>query len=105
RGQYIYVKGKINLFQGRKELVIQNIEKVGLDYLRAWSLSEDDFIKKSSESSEIMYEKLLEIINNLNDIYIRNLLLNIVQDEEMASRLKTWPAGKTIHHAYKSGLL
>jgi 3'-5' exoribonuclease len=52
-----------------------------------------------------MYARLVKIVEGLSDVYIRDLLGNIITDPEIARRLKTWQAGKSIHHAYKSGLI
>jgi 3'-5' exoribonuclease len=52
-----------------------------------------------------MYQELVVILKQLDEYYIKNLLLNIVSDAEIKRRLLTWQAGKTIHHAYQSGLL
>ncbi len=38
-------------------------------------------------------------------IFLHDLLRNVITDGEIARRLKTWQAGKSIHHAYKSGLI
>src|SRR5690606_30871204 len=65
----------------------------------------NDFITKAPYDPEQMYQELLGIVKNLSDVYIQKLLLNILEDQEISRRLKLWQAGKTIHHAYQSGLL
>lgn len=100
KGNFLLVEGKINLFQGRKQFILQKYDKVSED-----SVNMDDFILKASTDPEVMFDSLMGIVNNLSDVYIRELLQLILGDEEIARRLKTWQAGKTIHHAYRSGLL
>jgi 3'-5' exoribonuclease len=100
KSNFVKVRGKLNFFQGRKQFIISAIEKVSAD-----QVNEDDFVMKATQDPEKMYKELLEIIDSLSDVYIRDLLRNIVTDGEIARRLKTWQAGKTIHHAYRSGLL
>ncbi|MFY7993950.1 MAG: 3'-5' exoribonuclease YhaM family protein [Bacteriovoracaceae bacterium] len=100
KNDFVKVKGKVNLFQGRKQFVIAHIEKLSSDQVNT-----DDFIMKASENPDVMYGKLLGIVDELTDVYIRDLLKNILHDPEISRRLKTWQAGKSIHHAYKSGLL
>ena len=99
-GDFVQVKGKLNLFQGRKQFVVQKISKVNLK-----EVNPDDYIPKALRPPEDMYAELLAIVEKANDYYIKNLLLNILEDEEIQRRLKLWPAGKSIHHAYRSGLL
>jgi 3'-5' exoribonuclease len=100
KNSYVRVRGKLNFFQGRKQFILSHIEKINSS-----EVNEDDFVMKSTQNPELMYKDLLAIIDNLSDVYIRDLLRNIVTDGEISRRLKTWQAGKSIHHAYKSGLL
>lgn len=100
KNMFVKVRGKLNFFQGRKQFIVSSIEK-----LNASDVNEDDFIMKATRSPEIMYKELLAIVDDLSDVYIRDLLRIIITDGEIARRLKTWQAGKSIHHAYKSGLL
>jgi 3'-5' exoribonuclease len=100
KGEFILVEGKINMFQGRKQFIMQKYDTVDSS-----SLNLDDFIQKSTKDPEVMYQELLEIVENLTDVYIKELLQSIIKDEEISRRLKLWQAGKSIHHAYQSGLL
>lgn len=100
KGTFVRVKGKVNLYQGRRQFIISQIEKISADQVNT-----EDFLMKAAENPEVMYRKLLAIVDGLNDVYIRDLLRNIITDGEIARRLKTWQAGKSIHHAYQSGLL
>jgi len=100
KGTFVRVRGKLNFYQGRKQFIISSLEKVSAD-----SVNTEDFVMSSSQDPEVMYRKLLGIISGLKDVYIRDLLTNITSDPEISRRLKTWQAGKTIHHAYRSGLL
>ncbi len=100
KGSFVRVKGKLNFYQGRKQFILSQLEKISQDEVNL-----DDFVMKAGENPEVMYKRLLNIVDNLTDVYIRDLLRNIITDGEIARRLKTWQAGKTIHHAYQSGLL
>jgi 3'-5' exoribonuclease len=73
KNDFVKVKGKVNLFQGRKQFVIAQIEKLTND-----KVNMDDFIMKAAENPESMYGKLLGIVNELTDVYIRDLLKNIL---------------------------
>lgn len=100
KNDFVRVRGKLNFYQGRKQFVVNQIEKVAESEINL-----SDFQMAAKEDPEVMYKKLLGIIDNLSDVYIRDLLKSIVTDPEISRRLKTWQAGKSIHHAYKSGLL
>lgn len=100
-GDYVSVSGKINLFQNRLQLIINEISKISPEKI----LDLENFIQKSLTPPDAMFEELLTIIQSLPEVYLRDLLLSIVQDPEIKRRLKIWQAGKSIHHAYQSGLL
>lgn len=100
RGDFVWVSGKANLYQGRKQFIIQDLKKVSTS-----EVNRDEFVIKAKVAPEKMYNELLDIVTNLDDVYIKDLLIAILQDNEIARRLKLWQAGKTIHHAYQSGLL
>ena len=100
KGNFVRVKGKVNFYQGRKQFIVSRIEK-----LNQSDVNMGDFIMKAHEDPEVMYKKLLKIVDNLSDVYIRDLLRMVITDGEIARRLKIWQAGKSIHHAYQSGLI
>lgn len=100
KGNFVKVKGKTNIFQGRKQFIIQDIE-----LLNKSDVNLDDFVLKANRDVSQMYQELLDIVKSLKDVYIRDLLSAILSDEEIARRLKKWQAGKSIHHAYQGGLL
>lgn len=99
-GDVVIVNGKINQFQGRIQLIIQ--EMSALDKSQ---INPEDYVQKAGSAPEKMFAELISIVNSLEEVYIRDLLLAILNDYEIARRLKIWPAGKSIHHAYQSGLL
>ncbi len=100
KGDYVKVKGKTNIYQGRKQFILQDISVVP----RA-EIDLDDFVLKSTRDPEVMYQELLALVTGLKDVYIRDLLTAVVSDTEITRRLKKWQAGKSIHHAYQGGLL
>lgn len=100
KNNFVRVRGKLNFYQGRKQCIISHIEKVNDN-----EVNSDDFVMKSVQDPEVMYTKLVKMVERLNDVYIRDLLLNILKDVEISRRLKLWQAGKSIHHAYRSGLI
>ena len=100
KNDFVRVVGKPNFYQGKKQFIISQIESI-----EAKEIDKDDFILKAMQDPEQMYKDLLEIVGKLKDVYIRNLLTNVLKDKEIARRLKMWQAGKSIHHAYQSGLL
>lgn len=99
-GDIVVINGKVNAFQGRIQLIISEMSR-----LEEGQFIRDEFIQKAGAAPEKMFEELLTIVKSLDEIYIRDLLLAVLNDFEIARRLKLWQAGKSIHHAYQSGLL
>ena len=99
-GDVVVVNGKMNAFQGRLQMIVTEISKLNDD-----QINRDDYIQKAGSAPEKMYNELLAIVEKLDEVYIKDLLLSILHDPEIARRLKIWQAGKSIHHAYQSGLL
>lgn len=100
KGQFVQVKGKANIYQGKKQFIIQSIESIGAD-----AVDEKDFIHSAKTDADEMFSQLYAIVQNLDDVYIKDLLTMILDEKEIQRRLKSWQAGKSIHHAYKAGLL
>lgn len=100
KGNYVQVKGKVNNYQNRIQVIVDEIEKISEN-----DIDLTDFIPKSENDSSIMFDELIAIVEQLDDVYIKELLQNILHDHEIFRKLKSWSAGKSIHHAYQSGLL
>ncbi len=100
KGSFVKVQGKANIYQGKKQFILQSVEEVDKT-----EVDMKEFVVKAKRSAEIMLEELLTIVKSLNDVYIRDLLLLVLSDKEIQRRLKKWQAGKSIHHAYQAGLL
>lgn len=100
KGDFVLVSGKVNIYQNRKQIIINKIEKVDRE-----NVDSSNFIPKSDSEPEAMFEELVSIVENLEDIYIKDLLKSVLYDSEITERLKVWFAGKTIHHSYEGGLL
>ncbi len=99
-GDVVIVNGKINQFQGRLQLIVNELSKLGEE-----QFNREDYIQKAGSAPEKMFQELLDIVDSLDEVYIKDLLNSILHDQEIARRLKVWQAGKSIHHAYQSGLL
>jgi 3'-5' exoribonuclease len=50
-----------------------------------------------------MWAELIGRIDSVSDAALRALLRSIV--DQHAEKLRVWPAARTVHHAYRSGLL
>jgi 3'-5' exoribonuclease len=99
-GDVVIINAKVNQYQNRLQLIVTEISKLNAD-----QFNREDYIQKSGAAPEKMFNDLLAIVEKCDEVYIKDLLLSILHDPEIARRLKIWQAGKSIHHAYQSGLL
>ncbi|MBF0205632.1 MAG: HD domain-containing protein [Oligoflexia bacterium] len=106
KGDLVKIKGKINLYQGKKQLVLQAIEKIPLAIAQKSAVYKaSDYIVASSKDPVVVHQLVVQIIKNLNDHHIRLLLEEIWADQDIVEKVLIWPAGKSVHHTYQSGLL
>lgn len=100
KGRFVKASGRVNVFQGRKQFIVKSIEEIAAD-----TINPSEFVHQAKRQPEDMYQDLIGIVNDLTDVYIRDLCKSILEDSEIKRRLFKWQAGKTIHHAYQAGLL
>lgn len=99
-GDIVAIGGRTHLFQNRMQLVIDHL--VGV---KPSEVNLEDYLKSSDQDLEAVYAGLIETFQGLQNPWIRELGLKLLQDPEIASRYKVCPAAKTIHHAFVGGLL
>lgn len=99
-GDVVKAKGQVQIFQGRKQVVIHRLEK---------ALPEDydikDLMSASRRNPEEMMVELVAIAESMSDSSIRQLTLDVLNDAEIRPRMLKAPAAKSIHHAYQGGLI
>lgn len=102
KDDFIYVKGNVQLYQGIAQLVIGDIKKVA----DMTTLNIDDFIPDSGKDLEQLWNEFISLGKKIKDPYISRLFTKIfIDDGAVIEKLKVYPAAKSLHHAYKGGLL
>ena len=102
-GDFVKVQGRTELFNGRLQLVIENIRRVNPDQDRGQGFREEDCVLSAQRPVEEMWKELDELLLHVRDPFVRELLQRITA--EHAVKLRIWPAALTVHHAYRSGFL
>ena len=100
RDDVIQVRGRVKLFNGQKELALEQITPV---LERDYDLS--DFLPHTKYDIEKMYAELRAAVAEVNNPWLKQLLTGIVDDPSVAPRLRRAPAAMTMHHAFIGGLL
>lgn len=99
-GDIIRVKGQIQLFQNRKQLIVHRLERPDQT-----GLNVDDFIPASGKNTNDMFMELLVLVKSMKNDQLRQLTLDVIEDPEIKPMFMKAPAAKTIHHAWRGGLL
>lgn len=97
-GDIVKLKGQVQIFQSRKQIVIHKFEKV---------LVEDAsiFLPQSKVDTKDLYLQVLQITRTIKNSHLQMLALSILEDEDIKKLLLTAPAARSIHHAWAGGLL
>lgn len=101
-GEFVAVQAKGNVFNSRVELIVDRIRRV-IPEDAALGFREEDCIPCSPRPIDEMWRELESRIAAIEHPHLRDLLTRVVARH--GDRLRIWPAGRQVHHAYRSGLL
>lgn len=96
----VRLAGKVNSYQGRKQLVIDAIVKV-----QDSTYPLDRFLPSTFYDVNKLFEDMLALMSTITNPFVKELALRTLKDPEIQPRLKRAPAAKSVHHAYAGGLL
>ncbi len=100
-GDIILVKGQVQLYLNRKQIIVHKVEKPDPS-----SFNKEDYsIEDKKIDAHALYSELIQIVQTIEAPPIRQLILDSLQDEEVKALILKAPAAKTIHHAHRGGLL
>lgn len=97
---FVKVKGVVVSYMGKLQLKILNIKKIDDS-----EVSPEDFSPVAKRDFDEMFSELEGIVNSIEDKYLLELMLSIVNDKSLSEDLKHAPAAKAMHHVYLGGLL
>ncbi len=96
----IKVKGRLNKYNGRWQLTIHKLRKLGEN-----ELDFADYLPKTDKDVEELWRTVAEFVGSMRNPHLKSLLEAFMADAEIAAAYKAAPAAKTLHHAYIGGLL
>ena len=99
-GDVLKVKGQVQLFQNRKQLIVHKLERVDSS-----TVNFEEFIPKASRNTEDMLAELTQMVRTMRNDNLRQLILDTLEDPEIRPKILRAPAAKSIHHAWVGGLL
>jgi 3'-5' exoribonuclease len=99
-GDFLFVKGKVQLFQGTLQLILNQFDRV--DSAR---VELADFLPHTTQDVSKLYERLCRFLRGLRNPHLRALAECYLMDQDFTQALCRAPAGVRVHHAYIGGLL
>jgi 3'-5' exoribonuclease len=100
RDDFVKVKGLMQLYNNRPQLTIHKLRR-----LEDHEVDFRDFFPASQNDPAAMWAELRAIVSAIANEHIRGLLNAFLDDPDVAARYQVAPAAKSIHHAFRSGLL
>jgi 3'-5' exoribonuclease len=100
RDDFVKVKGLVQVFRNKPQLTIHKLRRCQDE-----EVDFADYFPKTTKDVEVMFEELLNIVDRVENSYLRELLMSFLMDEGLVGRFKLAPAAKTLHHAWLGGLL
>ncbi len=98
-GDVIEVDFRTENYNDQPQVIITALKKAD-DYNIA------DLIQASDKDIDLMFTRLYQLIDSVNDKNIKKLLVSIFkEDSDIVDKLKVIPAGEKVHHDYVGGLL
>jgi 3'-5' exoribonuclease len=97
---FVFVKGTVQKFQNRNQIVIHNLE-----VMNPSSVQISDFLPTTTNDIDRMFSDLMGISQEIRNPFLKDLVLNTLTDNEIQPLFKKCPAAKSVHHAYIGGLL
>jgi len=100
RDDIVKVRGTIELYNDRPQLIVQRIRRC-----EEKEFQEADFYPASDRDPEDMFAELRGFVKSVVNESVRSLLQSVLDDSDIVPALKVAPAAMRVHHAYRAGLL
>ncbi|MFM7150960.1 MAG: 3'-5' exoribonuclease YhaM family protein [Gemmataceae bacterium] len=99
-GDYLQIQGKVQLFQGSLQIIVNRMEKMAPD-----TVDLAQFLPHTTKNVGQMVERLNILLRSLENHHLRALAECFLMDHTLMSGFARAPAGVRQHHAYIGGLL
>jgi 3'-5' exoribonuclease len=99
-GEFVQAEGKVQLFQGTLQVILERIERV-----EPFKIETADFLPQTEQEIPKLYDRLRGYLLRLGNPHLRALAECFLMDDPFVRGFTTCPAGVKLHHAYVGGLL
>lgn len=98
-GDVVNVRGKVNTYQGRLQIQVDQVLP-----LRDTEYDAADLISKAEDTTADL-KALRDLMDSLKNTWLQELMKRFWEDEDFVSQFKTAAAAKKWHHEYRGGLV
>jgi 3'-5' exoribonuclease len=95
----IKVRGTALAWQNAVQIKIEKLRPVAPED----NLNISDFVPSAPYEPEVMYEAIVNYLNNMKNIHIKNIVTLMLEDKK--DKIMYYPAAKKNHHAIRAGFL
>jgi 3'-5' exoribonuclease len=99
-GDFLQVKGKVQLFQGSLQLIANALDKYDSNKVEL-----TDFLPHTKQDVSQLLDRLKTAVRKVGNPHLRALAESYFIDDEFMRGFARCPAGVKVHHAYVGGLL
>ena len=99
-GDFLLVKGKVQLFQGALQMILSHLERVESE-----KVDLADFLPHTDKDISKLLERLRTLLRSLDNPHLKALAECFLMDDRFMHGFCRAPAGVRNHHAYLGGLL
>ena len=100
RDDVVKVQARVEVYRNRAQLSLDKVRRA-----KPEEIDLADYLPHTAADVEKLYEELGKHANSIGNPWLRQLVTSVLEDPEIAPRLKRAPAAKVMHHAYLGGLL
>jgi 3'-5' exoribonuclease len=99
-GDFLRVKGKVQLFQGSLQVILNQLDRVAAEQVEL-----ADFLPHTEHDVSKLLERLRSLLMRMSNPHLRALIECFLMDDAFVTDFCKVPAGIRNHHAYLGGLL
>lgn len=99
-GSVVSVKGQVQRYNQQLQVVVRQAEALPNE-----SVEDELFVRASAADPALLWKMLNEFIEEVNDADVRRLLERVFSEPEVEKLFRIAPAARSMHHAFRSGLL
>lgn len=99
-GNVVAVQGQVQRYHQQLQVVVRQAEVIAPE-----SVDQELFVRSSSVDPTLLWGELTALIEEVDDPHLQQLLFRIFSDPEVERLFREAPAARSMHHAFRSGLL